>query len=87
MRSGVGLRLCHSTKLPGNADVEGRWSKMLSKFPIGFIWLRASSGPLEQSTGTCGWETSALTLSSGHMAEQSQPSTVMLQCKGRLMAC
>lgn len=69
MRSGVGLRLCHSTKLPGNADVEGRWSKMLSKFPIGFIWLRASSGPLEQSTGTCGWETSAITLSSGHMAE------------------
>lgn len=47
MTSGVGLRLCHSAKLPGDDDVEGQWSETLSKFPIGFIWAVASSGPLE----------------------------------------
>lgn len=69
MTSGVRLRLCHSTKLPGNDDVETQWSKTLSEFPIGFIWAMASSGPLEQYTGVCSWESLAGTLSPGHMAE------------------
>lgn len=69
MTSGVGLRLCHSTKFPGDDDVETQWSKTLSKFPIGFIWAMASSGPLEQYTSVCSWESLAVTLSPGHMAE------------------
>lgn len=69
MTSGVGLRLCHSTKLPGDDDVEVQWSKTLSKFPIDFIWAMASSGPLEQYTSVCSWESLAVTLGPGHMAE------------------
>lgn len=61
MTSGVGLRLCHSAKLPGDDDVEVQWSKTLSRFPVGFIWAMASSGPLEQSTSVCSWDSGSYT--------------------------
>lgn len=69
MTSGVGLRLCHSTKLPGDDDVEVQWSETLSRFPVGFIWAVASSGPLEQSASVCSGEPLAVTLGPGHMVE------------------
>lgn len=68
MTSGVGLRLCHSTKLPGDDDVEVQWRRHLASFLLTLFgqWLLlAPWGSIQVFVAG----NLAVTLGPGHMAE------------------